>query len=206
MEKNNAIIKRRDMFFLKYYKADLERFYIMRFASEFNIVRKIRIFLFDFAIHCITVYRFRKFSMRLIKFNMIFGLLLYSIASFLSILSEFFHKVKIEKDADVGPGLFFPHASSIYIAGRIGKNCIVHQNTTIGWGYSDGKYGTATLGDNVWIGPNVVISGKIIIGSNVTISAGSVVAKDIPDNALVAGNPGRIVSTDYNNEHLFVKL
>ena len=33
----------------------------------------------------------------------------------------------------------------------------------------------------------------VIIGNNVTVGAGSVVTKDIPDNAVVAGNPAKII-------------
>ena len=43
------------------------------------------------------------------------------------------------------------------------------------------------------MGANVVIIGDIKIGNNVIIGAGSVVLKDIPENAIVAGNPARIL-------------
>ena len=33
----------------------------------------------------------------------------------------------------------------------------------------------------------------VIIGNNVTIGAGAVVTKDIPDNAVAAGNPARVI-------------
>ena len=43
------------------------------------------------------------------------------------------------------------------------------------------------------IGANCVVIGEIVIGKNVTIGAGSVVTKNIPDNAIVIGNPARIL-------------
>ncbi|WP_042342051.1 sugar O-acetyltransferase [Calothrix sp. PCC 7507] len=49
------------------------------------------------------------------------------------------------------------------------------------------------IGDNVWIGGNVVICPGVTIGNNTTIGAGSVVTKDIPENAIAAGNPCRII-------------
>ena len=49
-----------------------------------------------------------------------------------------------------------------------------------------------TLGDNVWIGGNSVISPGVKIGNNVTIGAGSVVTQNIPDNVLALGNPCEI--------------
>lgn len=45
------------------------------------------------------------------------------------------------------------------------------------------------VGNDVWIGGNVVILGGVSIGNNVIIGAGSVVTKDISDNSLVVGVP-----------------
>ncbi len=50
-----------------------------------------------------------------------------------------------------------------------------------------------TIGNNVWIGGNVVILPGVHIGDNVVIGAGSVVSKNIPANKLAVGNPCRIV-------------
>ena len=49
------------------------------------------------------------------------------------------------------------------------------------------------VGNNVWIGGNVVVMPGVTIGDNVTIGAGSVVTKDIPSNVLAHGNPCRVV-------------
>lgn len=49
------------------------------------------------------------------------------------------------------------------------------------------------VGSNVWIGGNVVVLPGVTIGSNVTIGAGSVVTKDIPDNAVAVGNPCKVI-------------
>ena len=47
------------------------------------------------------------------------------------------------------------------------------------------------VGNNVWIGGNVVVLGGVTIGNNVVIGAGSVVTKDIPDNCLAFGVPAK---------------
>jgi acetyltransferase-like isoleucine patch superfamily enzyme len=49
------------------------------------------------------------------------------------------------------------------------------------------------VGNNVWIGGNVVVLPGVTIGTNVTIGAGSVVTKDIPSNCVAYGNPCRVV-------------
>ena len=50
-----------------------------------------------------------------------------------------------------------------------------------------------TVGNNVWIGGNVIVLPGVTIGDNVIIGAGSVVTKDIPDNKIAYGNPCRII-------------
>lgn len=49
------------------------------------------------------------------------------------------------------------------------------------------------IGENAWIGANVVIVPGVRIGRNAVIGAGSVVTKDIPDNTLAVGNPCRVL-------------
>ena len=45
------------------------------------------------------------------------------------------------------------------------------------------------IGNNVWIGGNVILLGGISIGNNCVIGAGSLITKNIPDNCIVVGNP-----------------
>lgn len=51
---------------------------------------------------------------------------------------------------------------------------------------------TTKIGNRVSIGTSATILGGISIGDNAIIGAGSVVTKDVPKNAIVAGNPARI--------------
>ena len=56
------------------------------------------------------------------------------------------------------------------------------------------------IGNNVWLGGNVIVLQGITIGDNVVVGAGSVVTKDIPDNCLVVGNPAKIIKENINKE------
>ncbi len=49
------------------------------------------------------------------------------------------------------------------------------------------------IGDNVKVGCGAIVIGGITIGDGAIIGAGAVVTKDVPANAIVAGNPARIL-------------
>lgn len=49
-----------------------------------------------------------------------------------------------------------------------------------------------TIGDDVWIGSNVTILDGVTIGERSVLAAGSVITKDVPAGAIVAGNPARV--------------
>ncbi len=49
------------------------------------------------------------------------------------------------------------------------------------------------IGSGTWIAAGVIISGNVQIGNNVIVAANSVVTRDIPDFAIVAGTPARVI-------------
>ena len=59
------------------------------------------------------------------------------------------------------------------------------------------------IGENTWIGGNVVILPGVHIGRNTVIGAGSVVTKDIPDNVIAVGNPCIVLRNVSEHDHEF---
>lgn len=85
----------------------------------------------------------------------------------------------------IGNNVQFAPNVSIYTAGHP-----IHPDSRNS-GY---EYGISiTIGDNVWLGGNVIVNPGVKIGNNVVIGSGSVVTKDIPDNVIAVGNPCRII-------------
>jgi len=56
--------------------------------------------------------------------------------------------------------------------------------------------------NDVWIGANVIILGGITIGNGAVVGAGSIVTKDVPDYAVVAGNPAKIIRMRFDAESI----
>lgn len=102
----------------------------------------------------------------------------------------------ISYKADMGKNLQLYHQGLGVVIGpfvKIGDDCIICQNVTLGGGKGNGEdYHAPSVGNNVMIGAGAVILGGIHIGNNVRIGANSVVLQDIPDNCVVAGIPGVI--------------
>lgn len=111
------------------------------------------------------------------------------------------NRIQISKETSIGYGLYIGHGGPVIInpTATIGNNCNLSQFCTIG----SNDENAATIGDNVYIGPNTCIVENVVIGDNVTIGAGSVVTKSIPENATAAGNYAKVLN--YNKPGRYIK-
>lgn len=99
---------------------------------------------------------------------------------------------------EIGGGFYIGHFGCVFAHSdsRIGKNCNLSHGVTLGYANRGRNKGAPTIGDNCYIGPGAKIIGAIKIGNNVAIGANCVVTKDVPDNAVVVGVPGKVISHD----------
>lgn len=59
--------------------------------------------------------------------------------------------------------------------------------------YQGNELGPIVIGDDVWLGANVVVLMNVTVGSHAVVGAGAVVRQDVPPGAIVVGVPGRVV-------------
>ena len=113
--------------------------------------------------------------------------------------------ISLPPECEIGEGLYIGHFGSIILspAARIGHNCSLAQNVTIGIAPSSEGRGAPTIGNRVFIGAHSVIVGRITVGDDAVICAGSVVNKTVPARAVVMGNPARVVSYEGSFEYVF---
>lgn len=60
-----------------------------------------------------------------------------------------------------------------------------------------------TIEDNVWLGGNVTVLPGVTISKNSVVGAGTVVTKDVPENSIVVGNPGRVIRSINEKDRQF---
>jgi serine O-acetyltransferase len=179
------------------FSIDLKKWYGRSEPSRWT---KFRLWLTDSELHCVACYRYGRFADRLRARNPMVGAFAQATHRIWSRWNTNWHHCILHRKAKIGPGFILMHRTGVVVGpAEIGSNCVVFQNVTIGEGTAGGDRQLPRIGNNVWIGPGVTISGAITVGHKVTISAGTVLSKDVPDGCLVAGNPGRVIARDYDN-------
>lgn len=105
--------------------------------------------------------------------------------------------VYINREADIKPGLSFPHPIGIVIGQgvRIDEDVVIYQHVTLGGArrgdWQENNYPSIGAGTVIFSG--AVIVGNIKVGKNCVIGANAVVINDIPDNSTAVGVPAKII-------------
>lgn len=152
-----------------------------------------------------TYYALRSIKVRLLR--LWYGTKLAHPTAYLAWKSDISKDLQIGAYSYVGPGaIISPNV-------RIGKYAMLGPSVfVIGADHNFSKAGmptifsgrppavVTTIGDDAWIGARATIIAGNRIGNGAIVAAGSVVTKDVPDYAIVAGVPARIVRTRFSQQ------
>lgn len=122
------------------------------------------------------------------------------VKNFLTVIAP---ETRISRSAKINEGTLLMPGVIINADASIGVHCIINTHATIEHDCVVGDFshiapgavltGAVQIGKATLVGANATIVPGIKIGNNCLIAAGSVVTSNIPDNALVRGNPAKIV-------------
>jgi serine O-acetyltransferase len=116
-------------------------------------------------------------------------------ARLLSYANRFLTGIEIHPGASVGRRVFIDHGMGIVVGetATIGDGCLLYKGVVLGGTSLERTVRHAQLAENVVVGTNAVILGAIHVGARARIGAGSVVVKDVPQEATVVGVPARVM-------------
>jgi len=111
----------------------------------------------------------------------------------------------ISQYSSLGKGTVIMHGVIIQSSTKIGEHCIINTSASVDHDCVIEDFvhispkaclcGGVTVGEGTQVGAGAVIIPGIKVGKWSLIAAGAVVLKDVPDNVMVLGNPGRVIKS-----------
>lgn len=110
----------------------------------------------------------------------------------------------LSETATVQPGSVVMAGAILNPYAKVGQHCIINTGATIDHECQLGDFvhispnatlcGNVKVGDHSWVAAGAVVIPGVTIGERAIVGAGAVVLKDVPDGAVVVGNPAHIKS------------
>jgi len=138
--------------------------------------------IFDAGAHAVLTYRFGHWAMNLrVPIVKQICLIIHYI---LHVLVHMTSGIDISKEAKIGKGLAIHSFTGVLISRvEMGEFCVLAPNVYI----ASRKGGLPKIGNNVFFGIGCKVIGNVTIGDNVNIGANAVITKDIPSNHTAVG-------------------
>ena len=169
-------------------------------ASDYRKYKKyggnfISILFFTQGFWAIFQYRISNAIYRKIKIPILRHFLLF-ICLIWQKITEIITGISIPYSVSIGHSFYIGHFGGIILNANtvLGNNCNISQNVTIGVSGLGEKRGVPIIGNNVYIGANSVVAGKIVIADNVVIGACSLVTIDAKNHDVMLGVPAVVIS------------
>lgn len=113
----------------------------------------------------------------------------------------------IARSAVIDRGVFIGAGATIGAYAAAGEFALLNRHASLGHHSRLGSYASlgpgaivaarCAIGSGTMVGAGAVIAPGISIGANSLVAAGAVVSRDMPDRVMCAGNPARVIQTDY---------
>jgi len=113
------------------------------------------------------------------------------------------HSVLLSPFASVGVGNMILHGAIVQALAKVGNHTIINTGAQVDHDCVIGDFvhlaprsvlcGRVSVGEGTLVGAGATIIPGIKVGSWAVIGAGAVVVNDVPDHAIVVGNPGRVI-------------
>lgn len=141
-------------------------------------------------------YRIAHFIYNTIRLIGIRHLMLF-VCLFWQKIIEMLTGISIPYSVKIGHSFYIGHFGGIIINANviIGNNCNISQGVTIGVSGLGEKRGVPQIGNNVYLGANSVIAGKIHIADDVLIGASSLIINNVESNSVMSGVPAVKISS-----------
>jgi len=94
-----------------------------------------------------------------------------------------------------GPNVMLITGRHLFTGGKRASLWVEHED--LGWGGGPVEVPSSgfdiVIGEGSWVCAGAIVSGGVTIGRHAIVAAGAVVTKDVPDHAIVAGVPARVI-------------